>query len=242
MTFRSGFLYAQRFLFPPTHGGPAKLTNGQRSVFGAMLCIGISLIPLVAVLVISDGMIEGITGRMIGLSTQDICVRINPHSEQVSFYEDFASLSERMLSVEGITASYPEMQGMALATGQKSRVGATVRAVPPDIFKLNKSFASLFEVLDGEADLSEARNAVLGQKIASDLGVVAGDKIRLISINKIGDLMTPKVSQFTVKGIVSSGYQELDALWVFIPLQTGYSVLAAKSSQFLCPCSFVSNQ
>jgi lipoprotein-releasing system permease protein len=37
---------------------------------------------------------------------------------------------------------------------------------------------------------------------------------------------------FTVSGIVSSGYQELDALWVFIPLRTGFDFLPGNAAQY----------
>ena len=40
----------------------------------------------------------------------------------------------------------------------------------------------------------------------------------------------PKLTRFKVTGILSSGYQELDALWIFIPLETGAAVLSPQAS------------
>lgn len=37
--------------------------------------------------------------------------------------------------------------------------------------------------------------------------------------------MLPRVSRFTVSGIVSTGYRDLDRLWVFIPLDRGLRVI-----------------
>ncbi|MBR6296018.1 MAG: ABC transporter permease [Treponema sp.] len=230
MTFKSSVLYAARIFF--SRPG-AERSNGKRSLIGAMACIGISLVPLVAVLVISQGMIDGITGRMIGLSSQDLQVRVSSYSEEIDSLENMESFSERLADVNGVLEVIPEMQGMALAAGNGIRTGATVRAMHKNIFSDVKSFSSLFKVVEGTVSLEGERDAVLCEKIAQSLGVHAGDKVSLISINKIGETMVPKMREFNVEGIVSSGYQELDALWVFIPLETGYDFLSIKSSQFI---------
>ena len=41
-------------------------SNARKSLIGAIACVALSLIPLGVVLSVSDGMIEGITGRLIG--------------------------------------------------------------------------------------------------------------------------------------------------------------------------------
>ncbi|MBP5751540.1 MAG: ABC transporter permease, partial [Treponema sp.] len=91
MTFSSSFLYAIRLCLP--HRTSTDRSLGRRSLFGAMMCIGISLVPLVAVLIISEGMIQGITGRMIGLSTQDLQVHVNSLSPDVDSYEGMMEIS-----------------------------------------------------------------------------------------------------------------------------------------------------
>ena len=231
MTFRSSFLYAIRLFF--SKAGPSSKSNGGRSLFGAMLCIGISLVPLVGVQVISQGMIDGITGRMIGLSTQDLQVKVNSYSTEIDSPEKMYEISTRIKKAGGVEEVYPEMQGMGLVVANGIRCGASVRAVPENIFTENESFATLLKTVEGEASLSEERGAVLGEKIATDLGVHVGDSVSLVTVNKVGEQILPKMSQFKVAGIVSSGYQELDALWIFIPLETGYQVLSQKSCQFV---------
>ena len=230
MTFKSSVLYAARIFF--SRPG-AERSNGKRSLMGAMMCIGISLVPLVAVLVISQGMIDGITGRMIGLSSQDLQVRVSSYSEEIETLENMDMLSERLGEISGVVNVIPEMQGMALAAGNGIRTGATIRAMRKNVFSDVASFSSLFNLVEGTTSLEGERSAVLCEKIAQTLGVHAGDKVSLISINKIGETMVPKMREFTVEGIVSSGYQELDALWIFIPIETGYDFLSVKSSQFI---------
>lgn len=226
MTFRSSILYAERLIFSKS--------NGRKSLLGAMVCIGISLVPLIAVLVISEGMIQGITGRMIGLSSRDLSVDLNRGSDSLTTVEQFMNAAASLENVQGITAAYPEVDGTALAAGKLSRTGATVRAVQNDLFTADDNFATLFTVVEGTTELSQDNDAVIGQKIAEMLNVHVGDTIRLITINSYANgKATPKAASFKVKGIVSCGYQELDALWVFIPIKTGFSFLPRNSSQFV---------
>ena len=89
MNFKSSFLFAKRIIFPKS----GRITIARKSLGGAILCIGISLIPLVVVLAVSNGMINGITRRMISLSSS--------HLEAVSFSKDFKAL-EKAKNPEGL--------------------------------------------------------------------------------------------------------------------------------------------
>ena len=244
MTLQSSILYAIRILFPKSSpsSSSGRKSNGERSLAGALLCIGLSLVPLVSVLVISDGMIQGITGRLIGLYSQDIAVFLDMSSWQEKYGEkitekDCMDIAERLSLVEGVTDAFPELDSTALAAGKSARSGASVRAVQGDIFSANKAFASLFTVVEGsvdmKADSSGKNKAVLCRKIADDLGLHAGDSLRLICVNKTaGGSLSPRMVPFTVAGIVSSGYQELDALWVFVPLETVYQFVSLANASF----------
>ena len=55
MKAAASFFYAARFLFAKKKAGAS---GARKSLFGATLCIGISLVPLVTVLVISNGMVD----------------------------------------------------------------------------------------------------------------------------------------------------------------------------------------
>ena len=82
--------------------------------------------------------------------------------------------------------------------------------------------------------MNDERSAVICQKIAHDLQLHVGDRITLVTANKLKrNTIVPKTAVFTVQGIISCGYQELDALWVFIPIENGFSFLPASSSDFI---------
>ena len=231
MNLRAGFLYAGKIFFSKDSGS----SNGKRSLFGALISIGLCLVPLIAVLVVSEGMISGITGRIVHLSTQDMCVSVDKKSDFASTTEAFLQFADGLSGVEGVTGAYPQISGTALAAGSGYRTGANVRAVPRTIFTENTGFASLFNVIEGSADLNGKKSAVIGQKIAELLGIHEGYTIKLITVKSTGTTkktFVPKVAQYTVRGIVSCGYQELDALWVFIPLDEGFSVMAGTDAEY----------
>ena len=228
MKTAASFLFASRLLLPRT----GKKSNARRSLVGACACIGISLVPLVMVLTVSNGMIQGITSRIIGLSSSHINCMLYPLAEEGQDEESLRLLSEKLSSVEGVTHAYPEIQGVGLAAGKNGRTGATIRAVESDLFFKNPAFSSLFEVVSGSPSLEKKNSAVIGEKLAEILGLTAGDTFRLITARRLANgKIFPKITPCLVSAVVSCGYQELDALWVFIPLSAGFSLLPVQSSQ-----------
>ena len=169
----SSLLFAWRLLFPRT----GKKSNARRSLIGACVCIGISLVPLVMVLTVSDGMIQGITSRIIGLSSSHMNCVLYPFADDAQDENSLVALS-------------------------------------------------------GEAVLSARNSAIIGQKLAETLGLAAGDTFRLITARRLeSGKIVPKITPLKIAAVISCGYQELDALWVFIPLATGFSILPVQSSE-----------
>ena len=208
-------------------------SNARKSLLGAMACIALSLVPLVVVLTVSDGMIEGITGRIIGLSSFHL--QVTQTTSFKSTEENFAVLediSKQAKEVPGVVSTFIERSGSVLAAGKKGRSGAALRAVEESFFTQNAAFNQYVEVIDGTASFPASNSAVVGKKIAETIGLGVGDTIRIISGKTGSDgKVTPKVKTFKVSGIVSSGYQEIDALWVFIPIDSGFSFLSSAASQ-----------
>ena len=224
MKAAASFFYAARFLFAKKKAGAS---GARKSLFGATLCIGISLVPLVTVLVISNGMVEGITERMIGLSSSHL--QVNLRRGTVETIEEFENEANNIANVNGVISVSPEVQGIALAAGNGGRTGVTIRAVRKDIFQVNDDYKTLFSVVDSvgkDAFFSDEKSAIIGSRLASILNLKAGDSMRLISSRTLpSGKIVPRVQNFFVSSIVSCGYQELDALWVFIPIEAGFSLL-----------------
>ncbi len=231
MTTKSSLLFAYRLIFPRT----GLKSNARKSLIGACLCIGISLVPLVMLLTVSNGMIEGITSRLIGLSSAHISCSLDNENKNIQSEEALFSICNDILkNVKGVEQVYPEVRGVALAASAKGRTGASIRAVSETIFTENSEFKDLFNIVQGETGVLSQNEAVIGEKLAEMLNLKAGQSFRLITSKTLpSGKIIPKITNFKVKGVISSGYQELDALWVFISLKDGFKILPVKSNEVL---------
>jgi lipoprotein-releasing system permease protein len=85
----------------------------------------------------------------------------------------------------------------------------------------------------GDLELQNGK-VYLGEDLARTLGAGPGTKVRLMTIETGANGMSlPRLSIFTVQGIVSSGYRALDSLWCLMTLADGKRVLPAASQHFL---------
>ncbi len=232
MTFRSSLMFAKTLVFPKAD----KNSTARRSFFASVLCIGLSVIPLIVVVCITDGLISGMTERIIGLSSGHLEVYVATGINPVSTSQKFEEYAETLLEVEGVTSSFPEITVNSLAAGKSYRTGSVIRGVSKDIFEKNESFKTMFMVEEGDisdfASSTDSKRAVLGKKIAELLNLHVGDSFRIITTKSVNGKITPRLTSFNVSAIVSSGYQELDALWIFVPLESIYSFASAQNSTF----------
>lgn len=234
MNLSYSLVFAKSLIFPKAE----KKSVARKSLFGAMLCIGLSIVPLIVVISVTNGMIEGMTERIIGLSSSHIQAFVAP-GVRVKNPESFIQYAEEKAKVKGVKNIYPQVEISALAAGKNGRAGIEIRALQNDIFERNDSFRNLFEVCDGDLQTFAAQNkeektpyAVIGKKISEDMDIKVGDTFRIITTRSSGEKIVPKLTSFKVGAIVSSGYQELDQFWVFVPLDTAYNKLSMESATY----------
>lgn len=235
MTIKASLKFARSLIFPKTE----KKSSARRSLFGALLCIGLSIVPLIVVLSITNGMISGMTERIIGLSSSHIQAYVASNINEVSTAENFRAYAEELKKVDGVLNTFPEVSVTALAAGKSMRTGIQIRAMDKNIFTQNESFKKLFTLLEGSVEDyanspedKAAKPAVVGQKMAETLNLHAGDNFRIITTKTANGKVSPKLTSFKVCAIVTSGYQELDALWVFIPIEYAYSYLSLDTANY----------
>jgi lipoprotein-releasing system permease protein len=220
MRLNGPLLLARRFLSSPG-------SSPFYRIRGAVLGVGLSLVPLIVVIHVAGGMIEGITRRFIEAGTYHI--QVTPRDDEA---EGIEGLAKELASLDGVVHAEVERTGLALLNSESGRTGAAVRAVDPDIWQQDLRFRSYVSVTDGVFDLAGGDSIVLGREVASELDLAVGDEARLVTFRALpGGGYLPRVSRFTVSGIVSTGYQDLDRLWVFISYQRGRRILAPGSSR-----------
>ncbi|MDR0643715.1 MAG: ABC transporter permease [Treponema sp.] len=201
--------------------------EGGRYLWGAATGIAVSLVPIIVTLIVADGMIRGITDRYLELGTGH--VRIYDFLNMG--FDEIKPIIEVKDEVKG---SWVERDGMAVIAGKKGKAGATIRAVEESFWQYPGALKFL-TVVDGQAEITADNEAILGEALAQATGAEVGDTVRLMTVRVTEDGRNiPRITPFKVKGIVSAGYRELDALWCIVSYRAGQRILSdGLSSSFL---------
>ncbi len=216
-----------RVLFPLYLGLRNLLGRRRRlspHLLGSILGIALSLVPLLVVMEVADGMIEGITRRFLEVGTYHAQVLL-----PMAGAETLQALAAALRSQPGVRYALVEQQGLGLAAGPKGRSAVTIRAVPAELYAQDEGFRRYFRLEAGGFELASAGSLLLGRELAGRLGVGVGDRLRLLTLR--GGRGLPLVSSFTVRGIFSTGYQELDKLWVYVPLASAGRLLGENGGE-----------
>ncbi|MDR2797580.1 MAG: ABC transporter permease [Treponema sp.] len=217
----AGFFIALRYLLGRAH-------EGGRYLRGAATGIALSLVPIIVTLIVADGMILGITDRYLELGTGHVQVYNFRNPAQID------SIAPLIGELEGIRGVWAEQHGLGVLVGKQGKTGGTIRAIEPAFWEDPGSKAYLVTVA-GEATIGSDQDVLLGEALARSLKVGVGDTIRIMTIRLSSEGRTiPRMTPFTVRGIISSGYRELDALWCIIGYEAGNRILSPDlSSSYL---------
>jgi len=191
---------------------------------GAAAGIAVSLIPIIVTLIVADGMIRGIIDRYIELGTG--------HLQVFSFIgtDGLNWAADKITGIDGVRGAWIEQRGMGVLVGKKGRTGASIRAIEPSFWEEQGSREYL-KLIDGTVGLETDRQMLLGESLAASIGAETGDTVRLMTIlTGNNGKNIPQITPFTVSGIVSSGYHELDALWCIITDGGGRRILQPENS------------
>jgi lipoprotein-releasing system permease protein len=195
--------------------------KGRNYLKSAVLGIALSLVPITLVLFVADGMIEGITARYLETSTY--------HLEASPFFsrnmDELEAAAVALRGAKGVSGAWAEMQGPAVALSTET-AGALVRAIDP-AFLEDPGLRRYLKPVAGELAFRRDNDVLLGSALAKKLGVKPGDLVTLLTAREgsSAENLNPRLSPLRVRAIVSTGYEELDALWAFVPLSMGERML-----------------
>jgi lipoprotein-releasing system permease protein len=197
---------------------------------GAAVGICLALVPLVVVLIVTNGMIRGITERYIELGSYHLQLR----SFSVPSEEDVRDLTKACSVVPEVIRVVPVIQGTGLAYSSSGKTGVSVRALPPEEFASDRDFIGYVTAEAGDLTFSGERSILLSTGAAETLGVAPGDQIVLLTARtERGRSPVLRPSRLIVDGIFSSGYRQLDSMTVYIPLKLGRRLFGGGGSGFV---------
>ncbi|MDR2101457.1 MAG: ABC transporter permease [Treponema sp.] len=198
--------------------------EGGRYLRGAAAGIALSLIPIIVTLIIADGMIRGITDRFLELGTGHL--RIYDYLDPPAVEGEIPRIAPR----EGIRGVWPERNGLGVLVGNQGKAGTTIRAVDPSFLE-DEGSSRFLTAVAGEKKLESDQDVLLGEELARSAGAGPGQRIRIMTVRTTPDGRNiPRMTVFTVRGIISSGYRELDSLWCIMTYEAGREILAPEQS------------
>ncbi len=200
----------------------ARRRGGRGRLIGAIVGVALSVVPLVVVQQVAEGMIGGIAERFIETGSYHLqaVARHTPDPE------DTAATLPRIEAVPGVTGATMERRGFGLLYSDEGRSGVSIRGVSQEWWQDDPRVRQPMEIAAGEFDLTDSEQIVVGAEIAARLEVGPGDAVRMLTVRPVGEgRVLPRVSRFTVAGVVSSGYRDLDRLWVFVPLTRAQRII-----------------
>ena len=216
------FFIAVRYLLGRAH-------EGGRYLRGAAAGIALSLIPIIVTLIVADGMIRGITDRFLELGSGHLRI-YDWQNVQDPFPEP---VLKDILGFPGVRGAWIEQQGIGVIHGPERSKGATIRAVDKSFWE-DEGSRKYLQTLSGEAKPDGLRDVLLGEELARSIGAHTGSTVRIMTTHFTSSGNTaPKVSTFTVRGIISSGYRELDSLWCVMNLEAGRQVFPDAGGEYL---------
>ena len=97
---------------------------------------------------------------------------------------------------------------------------AIIRGLPSNVFYDDEGFRNELYLVSGSLDLSERGSIVLGNQLAANLHVRTGDRVNLFVLSGSSDVdLFSGQRIFVVKGIVASGYQDINSSLSFINIE-----------------------
>ncbi len=187
------------------------------SVIAGFSFVGIMLgvATLIIVMAVMNGFRTELISRILGINGHMIVQSIDTP------LNDYAALTTKFTTVPGVRLAIPMVEGQTLASGQVGAgTGALVRGVrAEDIEKLEMISKN---IKAGDlVGFAAGQGVAIGSRMASSLGISAGDNITLISpegdVSPLG--VNPRVKTYTVSAVFEIGMSEYDSSIIYMPLE-----------------------
>jgi ABC-type lipoprotein release transport system permease subunit len=181
------------------------------------VALGMGLLIVMSGLI--KGAVDGSVENAIRLQTGHLQVRAASYDEEAVSLEwkdllgDPEGLASQIRAMAGVRLATPVLWANGMLTAGDESVGAQVFGIDP----LSEVYAPIREALVAGAFLApDDRNGLLmGQRLASSLGLSVGDRISLVV--STAD-QQPDEAIFTIRGLYTTGVASYDETRVFLPL------------------------
>ena len=143
-------------------------------------------------------------------------VQEDPRAQALRPIDNWLQVRDVLDAMPGVTAVSPVVSGPAF--GRRGDAVESVALVGVDLRRYLRVIPLRDSIVEGRLEVGSG-NAVVGRKLADDLGLRLGGKLRL-------DAGEGREAVVNVAGIFELGVRELDARYVYLDLRQAQSLLA----------------
>ena len=209
----------------------AKRKQAFISVISLVSTIGVTVgvMAVIIALAVMTGLQQSLQDRILG-SQAHIYV------SKTGGIDDYRAEIERLRAVPHVTGVAPAILGKALISARRGEDFITIKGIDPalepsvtDISRTMQAgtLGALANPVAAPGEDVAIDGIVLGRDLASNLGVVVGDSVRLTTpegrLSPLG--LNPSVRRLRVVGIFSLGLFEFDSTYGFISLDVAKRML-----------------
>ncbi|MCX5745649.1 MAG: ABC transporter permease [Proteobacteria bacterium] len=201
--------------------------RGQTTLILAAVAVGVSVIVFLSALI--GGLQASLIDKTLGTqphitvrkpreaprplveptATRAVARQIAESPQRLRSIDQWPSVVADVERANGVTAVSPSITGAGFAVRADAKSPIVVRGVEPERFLTiidlrKRMIAGRFELGGGAV--------VIGSKLAANLGVEVGDKIRITSTENVDDVVA-------IEGIFTLGNEAIDATWLVTTLR-----------------------
>ena len=217
------FMIAWRYL-------RARRAEGGVSVMTWISLIGITLavMALIATLAVRSGFRAEFVDTILGANahvTLYNSAEVGPTGKLDRSIADYAEMAERVRKVPGVTRVAPLVKGQVMANARDRNAGIEVFGIAPEDLKTIPRVAHPQESHGDIALFGGSDGVAIGSGVARELGVSAGDRIKVISPNGVKTAFgtSPRVKAYEVVYVFTAGRYDIDRTRVYMPFAEAQS-------------------
>ena len=202
--------------------------KGRSAVTSTLATLGISfgVMTLTVVMSIMNGFQMSFIDSILEVSSYHLRAIEVPEDQE-------AALIEACKSDKNILSCVPFYEAQALMTGEKGgALAVNIRAAGEEIYYEDQGFQRELKMLSGSFDLSEPDTIILGSTLARNLGVRVGSEVNLLVMSGGSDVELFSADRiFTVAGIFTSGYGEINNSYAFTGIAAAEKYFGASAKK-----------
>jgi lipoprotein-releasing system permease protein len=186
----------------------------SNNLWGLIIIIALSLVPLMVTWEVMDGMTLGVVGRYVETSSYHF--RVQRFAGQKASWQELQEVKQHLSVLPSVSVATIENEFFAMAFGTNGRQGVLIRGVEPLFYQKDKGMQKFLQVQAGQLDLHSGGIAI-GSGLARKLALDVGQSLRILSVPSGQSLA--KIVSLPIVAIVSTGYDQLDEGWIFIDIE-----------------------